>query len=440
MASSKQLELIANDTKEWGTFKDSLKAPVHRWFTYPAGFSFKAVEHSFQKYGVTQGDWVYDPFMGSGTTNLTAKTCGVNSVGFEAHPFVFDITKSKLNWNVSENVVMNFCDQIDEVLVRKNSQQEFVLSDHFPELVTKCYTEDTLRDLLILREAFFAENFAVNERLFIKTGITSLLRSISSAATGWPYIAPKKLKVTSSDKNVADEFIKLMKSMLSDLDEIKFISSGRESNTKHNLILGSSQNIKKYVANESIDHIFTSPPYLNNFDYSDRTRLELYFWGEAKNWGDISKNVRTKLMTSATTQIHRTNERYNVSDLLYKEAPHVAEFVERAKNELAELRKTKGGKKSYDLMVSGYFNDIYPIIKESYRVLKPNSYALFVLGDSAPYGVHVPTDELIGDLGVAAGFDSYEIDVLRERGGKWAANPQRHSVKLRESVVILKKK
>ena len=27
------------DASEWGTFKDSLRAPVHRWFTYPAGFA-----------------------------------------------------------------------------------------------------------------------------------------------------------------------------------------------------------------------------------------------------------------------------------------------------------------------------------------------------------------------------------------------------------------
>ncbi len=27
--------------EELGTFKDSLRAPIHRWFTYPAGFSYK---------------------------------------------------------------------------------------------------------------------------------------------------------------------------------------------------------------------------------------------------------------------------------------------------------------------------------------------------------------------------------------------------------------
>ena len=85
---------------EWGTFKDSLRAPVHRWFTYPAGFSFKAVEHSIERFGVAPGQTIYDPFMGSGTTNVTAKTLGLNSIGVEAHPFVFRIARAKLNWDI----------------------------------------------------------------------------------------------------------------------------------------------------------------------------------------------------------------------------------------------------------------------------------------------------------------------------------------------------
>ncbi len=103
------------------------------------------------------------------------------------------------------------------------------------------------------------------------------------------------------------------------------------------------------------------------------------------------------------------------------------------------LRTTKGGKKSYDHLVAGYFNDMYQVLRDCFRVLKNGASAVFVLGDSAPYGVHVPTDELIGDIGVAIGFRRYTLDVLRGRGDKWRANPQRHSVPLRESMVTLEK-
>src|SRR5690606_6697168 len=94
------------DTQEWGTFKDSLRAPIHNWFTYPAGFSYKAVAASFKTHYIGGGDTVYDPFMGSGTTNLTAKTQGINSYGVEAHPFVFRIAKTKLNWNIYRSDVL----------------------------------------------------------------------------------------------------------------------------------------------------------------------------------------------------------------------------------------------------------------------------------------------------------------------------------------------
>ena len=106
---------------------------------------------------------------------------------------------------------------------------------------------------------------------------------------------------------------------------------------------------------------------------------------------------------------------------------------------IALRNQPKGGKKSYDLLVTGYFNDIYQIVKDNFRVLKPGTEAYYILGDSAPYGVHIPTDELIGKIGVGLGFKSYDIEILRARGGKWASNPQRHSVPLRETIVKLKK-
>lgn len=69
-----------------GTFKYSLKSPIYGWFTYPAGFSYKAAEYCFKEAGLVEGATVYDPFMGSATTNLAAETKGFNSYGVEAHP------------------------------------------------------------------------------------------------------------------------------------------------------------------------------------------------------------------------------------------------------------------------------------------------------------------------------------------------------------------
>lgn len=432
--------LEKKSNSEWGTFKDSLRAPVHRWFTYPAGFSHKAVEHSIERYGIIEGQTIYDPFMGSGTTNLVAKTLGINSVGTEAHPFVYQITKAKLNWEVETKDITDFIGLVQKKLSKKSDTlRSKKLENEFPELILKCYEERTLYDLWALRE-LIAENLENEDiRGFFFVVVTAMLRNVSIAATGWPYIAPNKVKTSSINKDVLVEFALLSNQMANDIQAIKLWSNNKYKNSKHNLINGDSRNTDGLIANKSVDHVFTSPPYLNNFDYADRTRLELYFWGHAKSWGDISQKIRTVLMTSATTQISRTDVRYEILDEFSKECPKVTDFIGESVEKLAILRKTKGGKKSYDLMVAGYFNDMYKIIKDVYRVMKPNTKALFVLGDSAPYGIHIPTDKLIGDIGIGIGFKSYEIEVLRTRGDKWKANPQRHNIPLREGVVILSK-
>lgn len=428
------------EVSEWGTFKDSLRAPVHSWFTYPAGFSYKAVEHSLKKANLKLGQGIiYDPFMGSGTTNLVAKSVGFNSIGVEAHPFVYTITKTKMNWGIKFNEVNVALEFIEKQLLTTKQPKDLKikLNEVFPELILKCFLPETLFELMIIRDSLLRLGCSQQVKDFLRTALVCVLRDVSIAATGWPYIAPKKIKITSKSKSGWATYRKRALKMFGDLVEIK--SKAYQGKTTHRILYGDSRDTTKQIDDNSVDHIFTSPPYLNNFDYADRTRLEMYFMGDANNWSEISEQVRTKLITSATTQISRADLRYEFLKEFKNECGDVYGFLEIAVKKLAALRNTKGGKKSYDLLAVGYFNDIYKIIKENFRVLREGSKAIYILGDSAPYGVHIPTDELIGKIGTAIGFKKYEINVLRERGGKWANNPQRHSVKLRESIVTLSK-
>lgn len=430
---------MAVDVKDWGTFKDSLKAPVYRWFTYPAGFSYKAVEYSINQEKLVPGNYVYDPFMGTGTTNLVAKTMGLNSYGVEAHPFVYPIACCKMNWDIDQNQVSTHLTEIKAIVSEDKKSLndiERINANEFPELILKCYLPGTLYQLKVIRD-YILQIPDDDIKLFMKVALISTLREVSIAATGWPYIAPNKIKITSLSKDGIGSYSNAVLRMLDDLNSIRLTSE--HITTEHTLIHGDCRNTNEMIPDECIDHIFTSPPYLNNFDYADRTRLEMYFMGDAKNWGDICSSVRTKLITSATTQINRSDSRYQFREDFILDCPDEYAFLSEAVTKLSELRLTKGGKKSYDLLVVGYMNDLYLTLKECYRVLKAGKKAKFILGDSAPYGVHIPTDEFIGRIGVRIGFKDYKVDELRTRGDKWKENPQRHNIKLREAIVTLTK-
>jgi ubiquinone/menaquinone biosynthesis C-methylase UbiE len=90
-------------------------------------------------------------------------------------------------------------------------------------------------------------------------------------------------------------------------------------------------------------------------------------------------------------------------------------------------------------MVAGYFNDMVAVLKQVYRVMKPGASFVLVLGDSAPYGVHIPTETYLGELALGLGFRRYTVRTLRRRGDKWRHNPQRHRAALKEALLTLER-
>jgi len=424
--------------RELGTFKDSLRAPIHRWFRYPAGYSYKFVEAVFDTFEIKPGDWAYDPFSGSGTTLITAKQRGINAYGVEAHEFVHWVASVKLYWNYDLKALS---ERVENLLRLARSyvfgQESLVnLDGVFPDLIYRCYHSQDLRELYLLRE-FSTQKVEIEIRDLFKLALTNALRGSAAAGTGWPYIAPNKNTGDKPPKKAYSVFEDILRQMISDLWIV-----AKDIKKCEILNVLSDSRERQNLENNQISVALTSPPYLNNYDYADRTRLETYFWGITTSWGEITEKFRNKLITAATTQVNRSvfPDLKTVLSWEIKYAhPKIYSELQTAISKLADLRLTKGGKKDYDLMVALYFNDVFKVLAETYRVLKPGSHFCLVLGDSAPYGVHIQTDRIIGELGIGIGFKNYTLHELRTRGDKWKENPQRHKVGLRETVVVLKK-
>src|SRR5438128_2490371 len=161
-----------------GTFQDSLRAPIHRWFTYPAGFSYKAVEEAFRSFKIAPGMQVYDPFAGTATTLVVAKQQGINSFGVEAHPFVQFVARTKLYWGFDfEKLKSDIDSLISEIRnVEAQDLSSIQVEEIFPELVCKCYSREKLARLYLCREAINGLS-ETHFRDFAKLGLTNLLRA-----------------------------------------------------------------------------------------------------------------------------------------------------------------------------------------------------------------------------------------------------------------------
>lgn len=432
---------IAENRAEYGSFKDSMRAPIHRWFMYPAGYSYKLVESKILQYGLDSSSTILDPFVGSGTTSIVAKEMGVNSIGIEAHPFVHWVAKTKLYWDYD---LQELSSAIDEIVVTASlspldAALDRINKGELPELLSKCFSTNNLARLLTIRATIEDASLRQEVKDFSKLALTHTLRTASTAGTGWPYIAPSKYHNKTIERDALKEFKMQAKLMFQDVVEVRQKANSKLA--RHCLILGDGRVEHPEIPKGKIDLVVTSPPYLNNYDYADRTRLETYFFGAAHNWSEISDLVRTKLIMSATTQINRG--RYNGNGLLCEDLKEASERVYKELLEktatLSKVRLQKGGKKSYDILVAGYFNDMLQVLRRMYNAMAPGANLVLVLGDSAPYGVYIPTDFYIGQLALGIGFKMFQVELLRHRGEKWANNPQRHNIPLRESIVTIER-
>ena len=429
-----QLTLFPEDTKigiesnhstkvheRSGTFVDNMKLPIHRWFRFSAGFSAGWVEQLIQINDIGKGAKILDPFAGSGTTLLASDMAGVSSVGIEAHPFIFRIAKSKLLWETS---IDEFKEKANEIF--ENARNTFQQVDEYPDLIHRCFPDDTLQKLDALKKSWLTSKDETAASELIWLAITAILRPSSTAGTAqWQYILPNRKKKVVKDPFYA--FKMQIEMMANDMFEFQSLLQSSQAE-----VFLSDARYFPEVEQNSIDMVVTSPPYANNYDYADAVRFEMSFWGYVRSWGDLHRAARKKLIVSSSQ--HASKEKLQLDELL--ESKHLASIKKEITDvcvDLSQERLLHGGKKHYHTMIAAYFVDMSRVWTELRRVCKPASNVYFVIGDSAPYGVYVPVDRWLGELAIAAGFQEYQFEKLRDRNIKW--KNRKHRVPLHEGIL-----
>ena len=424
MTSIKQLALFpegnsASADRTSGTFIDNMKLPVHRWFRYSAGFSGQWVESVI---AAQRARHVLDPFAGSGTTLIAAEDAGAETYGVESHPFVARVAHAKLARRTDPEAYRTLARSVLQTAKRSKP-----VEGEYPPLIGKCYTEQALCDLDKLRRAVAESQDSSIASELVWLTLISILRITSHVGTAnWQYVLPKKTKKVCVEP--FDAFEKQIGIMYRDMMLSQDVKGPRA-----NLVQSDARTCEGVPAGFA-DLVVTSPPYPNNYDYADATRLEMSFMQEIRGWADLHESVRKHLVRSCSQ--HVPERAANLEDVLgAPELTPIRSDLSAVCNQLAEIRLTKGGKKTYHLMVACYFLDLAKVWTSLRRACDSPCKVCFVIGDSAPYGIYVPVHEWLGRLAVAAGFAGCHFEKIRDRNTKW--KNRKHRVPLCEGRLWL---
>ena len=409
-----------------GSAKDNMSSAIHNWYKFTAGFSYKFVDlvvDDMEK----KPECIYEPFAGCGTTLVAAQKKRIHSKGNESQQLMCDIINAKLNWDVDGDVCRNY---IDTVLGEVRSRSNIDISDEYNELLCTLYDGVTLKEIYLLRDSIRLLDDRKYE-LFLNLALSQTLHKAALHPIAVPYISRSKNLVNSGD--AVGKFKSIASQMLVDLETMPH----RERMA--DVFKADSRFMNPNIEDKSCDLCITSPPYLNNLDYGEVSKVHTHFFGLTNNWHDITEKVRHQLVTGATT--HYRDAEFNLDDFVK------TDFAMSNKGIIDDLvakyygiknnAKARKGKKSFHILMMHYFEDMFRVLIETYRILKEGSKAYLILGDSAPYGIYIPTTQYVGEIAQSVGFGEYEIIKIRERGNKWKSLSRRHNIDLSENILVL---
>lgn len=361
---SGQMELFQDDYTSLERLNE--KGIVHKWYRYLEDFPNHLIWDKIKLYKIKKGDTVLDPFAGSGTTMVTSKMMGIDSVGIEANPLMCKVCKAKSDWVIDLKLLKQYMNKL---------LNEFQF--YFPKLEDKILETDCFKNVTTMELKQWLKPAVQNQVALAKELIQ---RIKNKKIKNLLMVAMSKAMFDAS--NVAlcpgtsfypmrkkPSFFEAIKTKFHqiywDLTEVQ----GHNSYGKVKVINENCLNASKFIDKNSISFIITSPPYPNDLEYTRQTRLEMYLLDVVENMEQVQTIKKT--MVKGSTK------------LIYKEdssCEHVKKFksIQKVANKIDKKLQGKDWGWDYPRMIREYFGNMYLCLKEYKKILKKNRYCLLI--------------------------------------------------------------
>ncbi len=395
-----------SDTGKW----------THDYHRYPAKFIPQLVEKLMDECLLTSQDvHINDPFMGSGTTIVSAISRGFKASGTDINKVAYLITKVK-----STPIEPEYLHRKIEWIISKINRLEAPLfSDEVEPFIPKNYIErirywfpEENIDALgkILRIIYDEKDEVIKD--FFLVAFSHILKNCSL----WLKDSTKPTRdLTKKPASPYEAFKKhLMKMYAGNNDFFRVVPKQVTKNIKKylNIKIGDAKN--QPVPEESINLIITSSPYVTSYEYADLHQLSTI-------WLELADD-----MTEYKSQFIGTSYKKDYNQC-------IKSSIARKIVEQMSLKNTKMSKE-----IGAFFSDMEEVFKESFRILKYGGRCCFVIGNTRLKGVEILNAEVFAESLQYTGFTIERIikreipskilpQKRDERTGRFASNHSANS-------------
>lgn len=243
---------------------------VDRIHPYPAKFTVDLAIEYLLKY-TQEGDVVFDPFVGSGTTLLAASALHRKGIGTDINHIAILISKAKLlrlsrrEFDDLERFADTFEAEYREGCAKVQPYRYPSIEHWFCE-----NSIAVLSFLLELKKTLSTEQ----ERIFAELAMSAIINTVSNQEGDTRYAAIEKPDLTV--EKVAVTFLRKYRSLLLLMREL----SGEDRRVEDcKAYLLDSRRCGAVVGHGGVDLILTSPPYVNTYDYYLYHKHRMYWLG-----------------------------------------------------------------------------------------------------------------------------------------------------------------
>jgi DNA modification methylase len=401
---------------------DETDRAFHDWYRFVLSYPPHLVRDYFSKFGLKRGQTVLDPFCGTGTTIVEAKLRGFKGIGIEANKMAWLAGHVKTTWSIDSDTFLSEAKTCANEANKKISRARKIRTlseEQMALLLTDSICPVPLHKALILKQ-IIEEQMSADVQEHAKLALAKTLVFSASNLHFGPEVGVRGRKL---DADVVGSWLSNVEAMAAD------IKSKEGKRSPATLIhAADSRDLALLLQPESIDAVFTSPPYPNEKDYTRTTRLESVILGLIKD-KEALRAVKKALLRSNTRGVYKGDE----DDAWVADNASVQALADEIERRRVEMGKDSGFERMYARVTKLYFGGMAKHLAELRPFLKPGAKLGYVVGDQASYlQVMIRTGTLLGEIAQNLGYEIESIDLFRTRIAT-ATKAQ-----MREEVLVLK--